>query len=52
MMATFLNLAGFGMVAWDPRSAQAEDPFTYRVTTLRPSIETSAACPPSSLRLA
>ena len=34
MMATFLNLAGFGMVAWDPRSVRAEDPFTYRVTTL------------------
>ena len=32
MMATFLNLAGFGMVAWDPRSVRAEDPFTYRVT--------------------
>ena len=34
MMATFLNLAGFGMVAWDPRSARAEEPFTYRVTTM------------------
>jgi glutamine amidotransferase len=34
MMATFLNLAGFGMVAWDPRSVSAEDPFTYRVTAL------------------
>ena len=34
MMATFLNLAGFGMVAWDPRSIQADAPFTYRVTTL------------------
>ncbi len=34
MMSTFLNLAGFGMVAWDPRSVSAEDPFTYRVTTL------------------
>jgi glutamine amidotransferase len=34
MMATFLNLAGFGMVAWDPRSVRAEDPFTYRTTTL------------------
>jgi glutamine amidotransferase len=34
MMATFLNLAGFGMVAWDPRSVRAEEPFTYRVTTL------------------
>jgi glutamine amidotransferase len=34
MMETFLNLAGFGMAAWDPRSVSAEDPFTYRVTTL------------------
>jgi glutamine amidotransferase len=34
MMATYLNLAGFGMVAWDPRSVQAQDPFTYRVTKL------------------
>jgi glutamine amidotransferase len=34
MMATFLNLAGFGMVAWDERSVRSEDPFTYRVTTL------------------
>jgi glutamine amidotransferase len=32
MMAAFLNLAGFGMVAW--RSIRTEDPFTYRVTTL------------------
>ena len=34
MMETFLNLAGFGMAAWDPRSVHADDPFTYRVTTL------------------
>jgi glutamine amidotransferase len=34
MMATFLNLAGFGMVAWDQRSVRAQDPFTYRATTL------------------
>jgi glutamine amidotransferase len=34
MMKTFLNLAGFGMAAWDPRSVRADDPFTYRVTTL------------------
>src|SRR6478672_1093426 len=34
MMNTFLNLAGFGMAAWDPRSIRAEDPFTYRATTL------------------
>ncbi len=34
MMAGFLNLAGFGMVAWDDRSVRQEDPFHYRVTTL------------------
>ena len=34
MMATFLNLAGFGVTAWDERSVRAEDPLTYRVTTL------------------
>jgi glutamine amidotransferase len=34
MMNTFLNLAGFGMQAWDPASLWPEDPFTYRVTTL------------------
>src|ERR687888_900554 len=34
MMNTFLNLAGFGMQAWDPASLQPEDPFTYRATTL------------------
>jgi glutamine amidotransferase len=34
MMNTFLNLAGFGMVAWDPRSAHPEEPFSYRATTL------------------
>ena len=34
MMNTFLNLAGFGMQAWDPASPDPEDPFTYRVTTL------------------
>ena len=34
MMNTFLNLAGFGMKAWDPTSLQPEDPFTYRATTL------------------
>ena len=31
MMNTFLNLAGFGMKAWDPTSLRPEDPFTYRV---------------------
>ncbi len=34
MMATFLNLAGFGMAAWDPHSVRAEDPLIYRATTL------------------
>ncbi|MGD9570814.1 MAG: class II glutamine amidotransferase [Thermoleophilia bacterium] len=34
MMAGFLNLAGFGMVAWDDRSVHREEPFHYRVTTL------------------
>jgi glutamine amidotransferase len=34
MMETFLNLAGFGMVAWDRRSIRAEDPFAYRATRL------------------
>jgi glutamine amidotransferase len=34
MMNKFLNLAGFGMVAWDPRSIESQDPFTYRVTAL------------------
>src|SRR5215207_3024708 len=34
MMNTFLNLAGFGMKAWDPTSLRPEDPFSYRTTTL------------------
>ena len=34
MMASFLNLAGFGMAAWDPNSPMPEDPFVYRATTL------------------
>ena len=34
MMASFLNLAGFGMVAWDPDSRTPEAPFVYRTTTL------------------
>lgn len=32
MMAPFLNLAGFGLAAWDPRLSHPEEPFTYRVT--------------------
>jgi glutamine amidotransferase len=34
MMNTYLNLAGFGMAAWEPQSVQPEDPFIYRTTTL------------------
>ena len=34
MMNTFLNLAGFGMKAWDPASLRPDEPFTYRATTL------------------
>lgn len=34
MMAVFLNLAGFGMTAWDPDSVNPDEPFTYKVTTL------------------
>jgi glutamine amidotransferase len=34
MMNTFLNLAGFGMKAWDPTSLRPDDPFTYHSTTL------------------
>ena len=34
MMNTFLNLAGFGVKAWDPSSLRPEDPFAYRSTTL------------------
>lgn len=36
MMNTFLNLAGFGMQAWDPATLEPEHPFTYRTTTLPP----------------
>jgi glutamine amidotransferase len=34
MMDAFLNLAGFGMAAWDERSVREDEPFTYRVTTM------------------
>ena len=34
LMNTFLNLAGFGMTAWDPASLLPDDPFTYRATAL------------------
>ncbi len=50
MMDTFLNLAGFGMVAWDPRSVRAADPFAYRATRCRPSTATSATSAASSPR--
>jgi predicted glutamine amidotransferase len=49
MMETFLNLAGFGVVAWDPHSVRARDPFAGR-RRFRCSIATSATWPPSSLR--
>ena len=35
MMATFLNLAGFGMAAWDDWApCSPDEPFTYKVTSL------------------
>jgi glutamine amidotransferase len=34
MMNTFLNLAGFGMAAWEPASSHPDEPFVYRTTTL------------------
>ena len=34
MMDSYLNLAGFGMAAWDERSVREEEPFTYRVTAM------------------
>jgi len=34
MMNKFLNLAGFGMKAWDPASLHPEDSFSYHATTL------------------
>jgi glutamine amidotransferase len=49
MMAKFLNLAGFGMVAWDPQSVRPEEPFTYRVATLPAFDRTSVASAASSL---
>jgi glutamine amidotransferase len=33
-MTTSINLAGFGMVAWDDNSERPEEPFVYRTTTL------------------
>jgi glutamine amidotransferase len=34
MTQGYLNLAGFGMAAWEPRSLRSEEPFLYRSTTL------------------
>lgn len=34
MMDAFLNLAGFGLTAWDDRSVQVDEPFTYHVPTM------------------
>jgi glutamine amidotransferase len=34
MMNTFLNLAGFGLAAWEPLSVRADEPFVYRSTSL------------------
>lgn len=34
MTEGFLNLAGFGMAAWDERSIREDEPLTYRVTAL------------------
>ena len=34
MTQGYLNLAGFGMAAWEPRSLRSEEPFVYRSTTL------------------
>jgi glutamine amidotransferase len=33
-MTAMLNLAGFGVAAWEPRSPRPADPFVYRSTTL------------------
>src|SRR5689334_24668861 len=38
MMNTFLNLAGFGMAAWEPQSVRPDEPFVYR-TTMIPSFD-------------
>ena len=34
MMASFVNLAGFGLAAWDDASPRPEEPFVYRATAL------------------
>ena len=33
-MTAMLNLAGFGVAAWDPRSARPREPFLYRSMTV------------------
>lgn len=38
MMNTFLNLAGFGMAAWEPESVRPAEPFVYR-TTMVPAFD-------------
>ena len=43
MMATFLNLAGFGMAAWDEDSVRPEEPFLYKVTSL-PAFDRNLKC--------
>ncbi len=34
MMSTFMNLAGFGMAAWDEHARRPEEPLIYRVTAV------------------
>jgi glutamine amidotransferase len=34
MMASFVNLAGFGFAAWEDAGGYPDEPFVYRVTTL------------------
>jgi glutamine amidotransferase len=34
MMDAFLNLAGFGMAAWDQTTVHTDEPFTYHVPTM------------------
>jgi glutamine amidotransferase len=34
MMDAFLNLAGFGMAAWDDRAIHVDEPFTYHTPTM------------------
>ncbi len=34
MMDRWMNLAGFGMAAWDERSVRSHEPFTYQIATM------------------